>query len=194
MANDGCLGLAPGLTCEYVQNANLVSLRFLAAAAFLALAASGCGSSKSSNQGSSQKTVWDHFTIDVGGHPASLEVAVFPAEQGHGLMQRSDLGRDEGMIFVNPRPRSLSFWMRNTPEPLDIAYLAPDGAIAEIYQLLPFDERPVASHSDQLQFALEMPQGWFAANGIRAGARIDLKAVSAALKARGFDPVKFGLE
>jgi len=178
-----------------VQNANLVSWRsWAAAAALLALCLSGCGSRKNSDQDSSQKTVWDHFTIDVGGHPAKLQVAVLQAEQAQGLMQRSDLGKDEGMIFVNPSPRALSFWMRNTPEPLDLGFLSREGVIAEIYPLLPFDERTVTSHSDQMQFALEMPQGWFAANGIRAGARVDMKALAAALKARGFDPVKFGLE
>jgi len=178
-----------------VQNANTVSRRArAAAAALLALAVSGCGSGKAPGPDTAQKTVWDHFTVDVGGHPASLQVAVLPSEQEHGLMQRGDLGRDEGMIFVNTGPRGLSIWMRNTPEPLDLGYLSPDGLIVEVYHLLPYDERPVASHSDQVQFALEMPQGWFAANGVRAGARLDLKAVSAALKARGFNPVKFGLE
>ncbi|HXQ81495.1 MAG TPA: DUF192 domain-containing protein [Opitutaceae bacterium] len=178
-----------------MQNANLVSLRArVAAAAFLALAVAGCGSGKTSDQDSSQKTVWDHFAIGVGGHPAMLQVAVLPAEQERGLMQRSDLGRDEGMIFVNPSPRRLGFWMHNTPEALDLGYITPDGVIAEIYPLLPFDERTVSSHSDQVQHALEMPQGWFASNGIRPGARLDLKALGAALKARGFEPAKFRLE
>jgi uncharacterized membrane protein (UPF0127 family) len=178
-----------------VQNANLVSLRaWAAAAAFLALAVSGCGSGKDSDSGSSQKTVWDHFTVDVGGHAAELQFAVLPPEQEHGLMQRSDLGRNEGMIFVYPRPQRLSIWMRNTPEALDLAYLTPDGVVAEVYPLLPFDERPVSSHTDQMKYALEMPQGWFAANGVRPGTRVDLKAVAAAMKARGFDLAKFKLE
>jgi len=175
-----------------VKNANLASLR--AWAALAALAVSGCGSQKAADSEPSAKTVWDHFAIDVGGHHASLQVAVLQSEQEHGLMQRRDLGRDEGMIFVNPAPRGLSFWMHDTPEALDIGYVRPDGVVAEIYPLLPFDERPVVSHGDQLQFAVEMPQGWFASNGVHAGARVDLKALSAALKARGFDPAKFGLE
>jgi uncharacterized membrane protein (UPF0127 family) len=37
-------------------------------------------------------------------------------------MQRPDLGGDEGMLFVDPAPTELSFWMKNTPEALDIAY------------------------------------------------------------------------
>ena len=178
-----------------MKNANPVSRAARAAvAALLVLAVAGCGSGKTADPVAERRSVLDHFTIQVGGHPASLQVAVLPAEQERGLMQRRDLGRDEGMIFVDTRPQALSFWMKNTPEALDLGYLTPDGAIAEIYRLLPFDERSVPSHGDQLQFALEMPQGWFAANGIRPGARVDLKALAAALKARGFEPAKFGLE
>ncbi len=162
-------------------------------AAALALAVSGCGSGARSEPAPAQKTVWDHFAIDVGGHPVSLQIAVLPAEQEHGLMQRGDLGRDEGMLFVNAGTRRQQFWMHDTPEALDIGFLSPDGVIAELYPLLPYDERTVSSHGDQLQYALEMRQGWFAANGVRPGARVDLKAVSAALKERGFDPAKFGL-
>ena len=109
-------------------------------------------------------------------------------------MQRPDLGGDEGMIFVNPAPRQLGIWMHNTPEPLDLAYVASGGEIAETYNLLPLDERAVMSHRADVQFALEMPKGWFAANGVRAGAQIDMAAVAAAMKARGFDPVKFGMK
>ena len=182
------------LTFFCVKNANPVSLGLRAAAALLlSLCAVGCGSGKSTDQASDQKTVFDHFTVGVGGHPASLQMAVSQAEQERGLMQRPDLGGDDGMLFVYPEPQSMSIWMRNTPEPLDLAYLTSDGSIAEIYALLPLDERPVTSHSSEMQFALEMPKGWFSSHGIRRGDRIDLKAVADALKARGIDPVKYRL-
>jgi uncharacterized membrane protein (UPF0127 family) len=178
-----------------MQNANPVSMRAWAGAlALLAFAVSGCGPAKTAEPAPERKSVLDHFPFEVGSRAASLQVAVLQSEQERGLMQRNDLGRDEGMIFVNTRPGPLSFWMKNTPEALDIGYLTPDGVIAEVYTLLPFDERSVKSHGDRLQFALEMPQGWFAANGVRPGARIDLKALGAALKARGFEPARFGLE
>lgn len=165
-----------------------------AAVAIFSLVFSGCGSGKTeADPAVAKKTVFDHFAIDVGGHTASLQVAVLGPEQERGLMQRLDLGRDEGMIFVNEGPRALSIWMRNTPEPLDLGYLTRDGTIVEIYDLLPLDERPVNSHSEDVQFALEMPKGWFGANGIRPGSRVDMKALADALEARGFDPVKFRL-
>jgi hypothetical protein len=44
-----------------------------------------------------------------------------------------------------------------------------------------------------LSFALEVHQGWYAANGIKPGAKLDLPALAEALRARGFDPKRFGL-
>ena len=159
----------------------------------LALFAAGAGCAKAPDPAAElKKTVWDHFTIAVGGHPASLEVAILEAEQERGLMQRPDLGKDEGMIFVYHEPQRQNFWMRNTPEALDIAYVDPDGTIAEIYPMLPLDQRGITSHSDRIQYAVEMPQGWYEANGVRAGDHLDMKAVADAVKARGFDPQKFG--
>lgn len=108
-------------------------------------------------------------------------------------MGRSDLGQDEGMLFVYNRPQSLSFWMRNTPTPLDIGFFNTEGGLEEIYPMFPFDETPIPSRSNRLQFALEMSQGWYRDNSIQPGAQLDLKALAEALKARGFEPRRFGL-
>jgi uncharacterized membrane protein (UPF0127 family) len=183
------------LTFFALKNANPVSFGLGAAVtALVTLLVAGCGQAKSTDASAGRKTVYDHFTVDVGGHPVSLQISVTEAEQERGLMQRADLGRDEGMVFVDPAPKREEFWMKNTPEPLDVAYLTPDGVIAEIYPLYPFDLRSVPSRGDHMQFAVEMPQGWFATNGVRPGARIDLKALTAALAARGFDPAAFRLK
>jgi len=176
-----------------MKNANPVSFGPRLAVFLAVLVTAGCGAEKPA-AAPSAKSVYDHFTIGVGGVPASLQLAILPAEQQRGLMQRPDLGRDEGMLFVSARPQQQNFWMHNTPEALDLGYLTPDGTIAEIYPLLPLDERTVSSHSTQLQFALEMPSGWFVAHGVHPGSRIDLPATLAAIKARGYDPAKFKLQ
>ena len=139
------------------------------------------------------KTVADHFDIGVGGRTVHLQVAVRPAELERGLMERRNIGADEGMIFVFDSPQRLLFWMHDTPTPLDVGYFTPEGELAEIYPLFPYDERTVASRSSHLQFALEMNQGWFALNQVRPGDRLDMRALSAALRARGFEPKKLGL-
>jgi uncharacterized protein len=177
-----------------MKNANLVSWAPKGLALLvLGVFATGCGEGKTAPAPGAAKTVFDHFTMGVGGIPASLQIAILPSEQQRGLMQRGNLGKDEGMLFVDAGPIQMSFWMKDTPEALDIGFLRADGTIAEIYSLLPYDERTVLSHSHELQFALEMPAGWFNAHNIRAGSSMDAKEIAAAVKARGFDPVKFGL-
>ncbi len=173
-----------------MKNANLVSLSCCWLALFLS---AGCGA-KESTAPAAPKTVADYFPIKVGDQVVQMQVAVLPTEMEHGLMGRRDLGPDQGMIFVYQQPQVMTFWMHNTPTPLDIGFFRPSGELAEIYPLLPFDERTVRSRGESLQFALEMNQGWYHAHGLRPGAMLDLKALAAALRARDFDPRKFGIE
>jgi uncharacterized membrane protein (UPF0127 family) len=98
------------------------------------------------------------------------------------------------MLFVYSRPQRMSFWMRNTPTPLDIGFFDQTGKLLEIYPLHPFDETPVSSKSEQLLLALEMNQDWFRENGVKPGAQIDLKAVFAALETRGFKADQFRIQ
>ena len=92
---------------------------------------------------------------------------------------------DEGMLFVFPAPQRMSFYMRNTRIPLDIGYFTADGTLQEVHPMHPFVEDPVLSNHPSIQFALEMNQGWYARQGVRPGATLDLAAVRAALTARG---------
>lgn len=140
-----------------------------------------------------RKTVQDYFPIRVGERVVRMQLAVLEEEMRLGLMERRDLGRDDGMIFIYARPQQMTFWMRNTPTPLDIGFFGSDGALAEIHPLHPFDEQTVSSRGTELRYALEMNQGWFQANGVKPGARIDRKALAAAVEARGFAPAKYGL-
>ena len=143
------------------------------------------------------KTASDFFTINVGAEPVRMQLAVEQPgnnrEQARGLMGRRDLAEDQGMIFVYKSARRVSFWMRNTPTLLDIGFFTRDGVLTEVRQMYPFDETSVPSARDDIQFALEMNQGWFARHNLKAGAQLDMKALAAALKARGFNPADYGM-
>ena len=172
----------------------------LAAVAALALAGAGVGCAKENAAASparaapaSVKTVAEYFPIKVGHEVVRMQLAVRPAEMQRGLMERRNLGRDEGMLFVYERPQPMSFWMHNTPTPLDIGFFTRDGTLQEVYPLHPYDEKSVASRSGELQFALEVNQGWFREKGVKPGAKLDLKALAAALQERGFEPARFSL-
>jgi uncharacterized membrane protein (UPF0127 family) len=131
------------------------------------------------------KSVDDRFAIRIGEHTVQLQIAALPAEQQQGLMHRRTMGMEEGMLFVFAAPQPQSFWMRNTVLPLDIGFFDAAGELKEIYPMYPLDERPVSSHSRGIQYCLEMNQGWFKQSGVSPGAKLDLAAVTAALRARG---------
>ena len=59
--------------------------------------------------------------------------------------------------------------MRNTVIPLSAAYIDPEGTILELHDLKPLEETPVEAGSDNIQFVLETPQGWFKKNNIGVG-------------------------
>jgi uncharacterized membrane protein (UPF0127 family) len=98
----------------------------------------------------------------------SAEYAVTDGERAKGLMWRSALSGGEGMLFVYDRDIMMSFWMKNTLLPLSIAFISSRGEILEILDMEPQNTRPVKSQR-YCRYALEVPQGWFAATGIRPG-------------------------
>lgn len=107
-------------------------------------------------------------TISVDGHPVRVEVAANDEDRAHGLMERTSLGADEGMLFVYKEAKPRSFWMKNTPLPLSIAYADSEGKIVKILDMQPFSTERVQSVYPA-RYALEMNQGWFAANDVTAG-------------------------
>jgi uncharacterized membrane protein (UPF0127 family) len=165
-------------------------VRLLALASFALLTACGGADDK---KGTVVKTVDDRFPIKVGERTVQMQIAALPPETQKGLMFRQTMGPDEGMLFVFPAPQQMGFYMRNTTLPLDIGYFDPAGELKEIYPMYPLDERTVPSRSHNIQFCLEMNQGWYKQSGVRPGAKIDLKAVAEALRARGLEPAAAGL-
>ena len=159
----------------------------------LAFPLAGCGKKTDAAKPETYKTVSDFFPIKVGDRTVQMQLAVLPLEMERGLMGRRDLGADQGMIFIYQRPERMNFYMRNTPTPLDIGYFTADGRLHEVYPMLPFDEKTISSRSEVIQFSLEMNQGWYKANEVKTGAQLDLAALAAALKARGFKAEEFGL-
>jgi uncharacterized membrane protein (UPF0127 family) len=101
-----------------------------------------------------------------------VEVADRPETRQTGLMYRRQLPEDEGMLFVFEEPETLSFWMRNTYVPLDVAFISTDGEILNIEAMKPLDEGPRYRSMSPARYAIEANRGWFAGKGIRPGHRI----------------------
>jgi hypothetical protein len=96
------------------------------------------------------------------------EVVRTEEEKARGLMFRQKLGKNEGMLFVYEKEERLSFWMKNTPIPLSIAFLDRTGQIVDIQDLTPFSLQTRVS-AFPAQYALEVNQGWFRENEVAIG-------------------------
>ena len=107
-----------------------------------------------------------------GTHRFTVEVARTPDQQAQGLMFRTALGADEGMIFPFPFPRPASFWMRNTLIPLDMIFIREDGTIARIAANTVPDSEESVSSGEPVAAVLEIRGGRAAELGIREGDRV----------------------
>lgn len=106
-------------------------------------------------------------------HVFRVEVARTGQEQAKGLMFRTAMGADEGMIFPMNPPRGASFWMRNTVIPLDIVFIGTDGRILNIAaNAVPYDETPLSSLGP-VRGVLELNGGRTAQLGIAAGDKVE---------------------
>ncbi|WP_454005686.1 DUF192 domain-containing protein [Alcaligenes sp. Marseille-Q7550] len=110
-------------------------------------------------------------TLTLGERTIQAEVADRPETRAMGLMDRQSLTPDHGMLFVFEQEGMPCFWMKNTPLPLDIAFIDQEGFIANIAAMQPFD---LQSHCPvrPIRYALEMEQGWFAKADKQAGERV----------------------
>lgn len=104
-----------------------------------------------------------------------LEIANTPSTRATGLMYRTKLGEDEGMLFVFPRPDYLSFWMKNTLIPLSIGYFSEDMRLLESFDMKPNQTDEVYNARKPAMYALEVNQGWFAKHKIGKDAVLTLE-------------------
>jgi hypothetical protein len=105
-------------------------------------------------------------------HRFTVEVAATEEEQAYGLMNRTQLGPNEGMIFPMKPPRPASFWMKNTLIPLDMLFIRADGSIARIAaNTVPHSLAPTGV-SEPVAAVLEIPGGRSAELGITDAARV----------------------
>jgi uncharacterized membrane protein (UPF0127 family) len=93
-----------------------------------------------------------------------------------GLMFVTDLGAADGMAFVYPAPHSGSFWMKNTPLPLSIAFFGPSGSYLDAFDMEPCTAAPCRTYPtpDDFVVAIETVQGGLADLGIVPGSTLDL--------------------
>ena len=120
-------------------------------------------------------------TSSTGPHAFLVDAAGTAAEQEKGLMFRTSIPADGGMLFYpyppdrdghHQPPQDANFWMKNTPSALDIVFVRADGTIARIAEnAVPFDESVIPS-GEPVGAVLELKGGRTAELGIAAGDKV----------------------
>jgi uncharacterized membrane protein (UPF0127 family) len=150
-------------------------MRAMLTALALSLALPIAACSKDASEATSEATI--PVTIMMAGqaHRFNVEVARTDAEQDRGLMFRTSLPKDGGMLFAFEKPRFGSFWMKNTLIPLDMIFIRTDGSIDRIAEnTIPESLEPVVS-GGEVGAVLELAGGTAARLGIDETAKVTWK-------------------
>ncbi len=123
------------------------------------------------------------FTGDFQGDSTnSMEIKIEIAEtEGaitQGLMNRSSMDFDKGMLFIFDDNRARSFWMKNTIIPLDIIFIDINNKIVAIKErTTPYSEAQVTSNNIAAKYVLEVNAGFASKYGIQVGNEVYYKRI-----------------
>jgi uncharacterized membrane protein (UPF0127 family) len=111
------------------------------------------------------------FVTDKGRFTYKVELAATPAQQECGLMFRKTMPRDVGMAFPFAQPRSLTFWMENTPLPLDLIFVGEDARVVSIGKGVPFTRDLIDSQGPASR-VIELNAGEAKRIGLKPGDKV----------------------
>lgn len=142
----------------------------------LASGAFFCDQSPSNAQSRAQADAQDsglpRADIRIGEHDLNVEIAATPETRRRGLMFRTNLGENQGMLFIFPGEERRAFWMKNTLIPLDAAFFDSDGRLVNVQTMQPQpdaeddgDYRTYPS-AGPARYVVETRAGWFEERGI----------------------------
>ena len=106
------------------------------------------------------------------------EIVTSHSDMATGLMGRKHLPRNAGMLFDFGSDQPLSFWMRNTYIPLQIAFIDSKGIVKHVASMAPLSTRSVRSTAN-CRYALEVNEGWFDEHNIRMGDTVAIPGAGA---------------
>ena len=102
----------------------------------------------------------------------TIDIADTDAEREQGLMRQRSLGYDQGMLFIFETVDEGSMWMKNTPLPLDIVFVAPDSQVINIArQTTPLSEEKITPAAPR-KYAVEVRAGFADRFGLTDSTRI----------------------
>ncbi|MEM8937403.1 MAG: DUF192 domain-containing protein [Pseudomonadota bacterium] len=156
-----------------MSNGLLLALRFLFVLAVVPIAAPGCARSETAVDPDSGLPL-SALSIETseGVHAFTVEVATENKERQVGLMFRTELADDAGMLFDFRPAKRVSMWMKNTLIPLDMAFIDDDGTITRITaETTPRSLQPLPS-GGRVAAVLEVRGGLLAELGVKVGDKV----------------------
>ena len=112
--------------------------------------------------------------LTVGGQTVKVEVAATNPQRERGLMGRTSISDNEGMLFVYKEDQpGLWYWMKDTPTPLSIAFIGSDKRIINMADMQPMDDKTHYTTATPCRYVLELNMGWFARHGVKPGDQVE---------------------
>ena len=118
-----------------------------------------------------------HYRVSVGTATVDAEAADTPQKQESGLMNRTGLGPNAGMLFLLPHAERQSIWMKNMRFPIDIVFITEDLRVLQVYESVPpcaAEQCPVYVSDAPASYVLEVNAGFCARHDIISGAPVIL--------------------
>lgn len=118
--------------------------------------------------------------VSLSGKTLVVEMAETAEQHEQGLMFRTSMGQDEGMLFVFKNEETRYFWMKNTMIDLSIGFFDRNLVLIDVQEMKSgkgIEESRLASYasSKPAKYALEMNKGWFDKNKVKIGSKLKLK-------------------
>ena len=112
--------------------------------------------------------------VKIAGQNIEVDLATTAPEQEQGLSGRTELGPNEGMLFVFDTPGKYSFWMKDMLFPIDMIWLAPDSRVVYVKK----DARPESypesfTPDEEAKYVLEIESGFSDKNNLKVGDRVE---------------------
>ena len=146
-------------------------IRACVIASILPFAAMPLAQAQTMPPGAKQPSDFPRAKLTAGMYVIDAAVAANDPDREQGLMYRTQLAPNEGMLFVFGENAVHCFWMKNTLIPLSIAFIRADGTITDIDEM---QAETTNNHCPKNNgvYALEMSKGWFTSKGIKPGMKI----------------------
>jgi len=114
--------------------------------------------------------------VKIAGQNIEVDLATTAPEQEQGLSGRTELGPNEGMLFVFDTPGKYSFWMKDMLFPIDIIWLAPDSRVVYVKKDARSESYPESFTPDEeAKYVLEVESGFADKYNLQVGDRVEFK-------------------